>query len=169
MLLLLLPALLLIFFISQVNKTRDNANTNIGSKLGQYAPDFEIEYLNGTRASLHELMRGPVILNFWATWCPPCIREMRTLQEFQEKHENEITVLGVNLGEKEETIERFLERTNITLSIAIDRNKSIEKSYNVIIRPSTFFVDKNGIIADKRLGEMTKQELEEKIEKVTKR
>lgn len=165
---LILFLLLILFLIFREYKENGNANANTGAKLGQYAPGFEAEYLNGTPISLYELRGKPIILNFWATWCPPCVREMPVLDEFQQRYENEIIVLGVNLGEKDEAIENFLKRVNVSFAIVKDKNKSIEESYNLIVRPSTFFIDKNGIIADKRLGEISKEELEEKIQKLLK-
>ena len=133
-----------------------------------YAPDFETEYLNGTKVSLHELRGKPVILNFWASWCPPCVKEMPRLEEFHQKYKNDILIIGINLGEKNKTIENFLRRVNVTFPIVKDKDKSIEKSYNILIRPSTFFIDKNGVIVDKRLGEISKEELEERSQKLLK-
>ena len=167
---LLAVIFLVILFLSYLSfqEYKTNNQTAIGSKLGLYAPNFESEYLNGTKVSLYELRGKSVILNFWATWCPPCVREMPRLDEFYQKHKNEIILIGVNLGEKNKTIERFLQRVNVTFPIVKDKNKSIEKSYNILIRPSTFFIDKNGVIVDKRLGEISKEELDERSEKLLK-
>ena len=165
----LLFIILVIFLVLYLNdKNKFPKQENVGVKLGLYAPDFESEYLNGTKVSLYELRGKPVILNFWATWCPPCVREMPRLEEFYQKHKNEIILIGINLGEKDSTIERFLQRVNVTFPIVKDKNKTIEKSYNLLIRPSTFFIDKKGIIVDKRLGEISKEELEERSQKMLK-
>ena len=164
-LIIILVAILAVLFL---HVFKNDTQTATGSKLGQYAPDFESEYLNGSKFFLHELKGKPIILNFWASWCPPCISEMPRLNEFSRMHENDILVIGVNLGEKEISIETFLARVNVTFPIVKDKERSIEKSYNIIARPSTFFIDENGIIVDKRLGEISREELNDKSQKLLK-
>ena len=159
-------ALIISFLPFHKYKTGNEAIT--GSKLGQYAPDFETEYLNGTKFHLYELRGKPVILNFWASWCPPCVREMPILGDFYIEHKDEILVIGINLGEKDQAIERFLKRVNVSFPIVKDKNNSIEGRYNLIIRPTTYFIDENGVIVDKRLGELKKEEIEERGRKLLK-
>lgn len=158
-------ALILSFLLFQ---EEENNESVVGTKLGQYAPDFETEYLNGTKFHLYELRGKPVILNFWASWCPPCVREMPTLDGFYLEHKDEILVIGINLGEKDQTIERFLKRVDVSFPIVKDKDHSIEKSYNLIIRPTTYFINEKGIIVDKRLGELKKEEIEERGKKLLK-
>lgn len=144
-------------------KNENAKKEDIGSNLYQYAPDFESWQLDGSRFALSDVKGRPIILNFWATWCPPCIREMPALQKAYEESDGEIMVIGVNMGEDEETIRKFLEtKVNVSYPIVLDKNTAIVESYNVIIKPSTFFIDKDGMITDKKLGELSIREIREK-------
>jgi len=165
---ILIILFLAIFVFSYINEKNKYLKKEIAPKLGLYAPNFETVYLNGSKFELYELRGKPVILNFWATWCPPCVREMPNLQNFYDKHSNKIIVIGVNLGEKNTTIQKFINKINVTFPIVLDKNKEIEKKYNLIIRPTTYFIDENGIIVDKKLGELKKEEIEERAQKLLK-
>ena len=87
---------------------------------------------------------------------------------FEHKYGDKVIVIGVNLGEKNRTIQNFIKKINVTFPIVIDKNKEIEKSYNLIIRPTTYFIDENGVIVDKKLGELKKEELDERGQKLLK-
>lgn len=139
-----------------------------GTKLFQHAPDFQTEYLNGSKFQLSDLKGKAVILNFWATWCPPCIIEMPRLQEFYEKNGGKVVVVGINLGEKKSKIEVFIKKLNITYPIIIDRNKELEKKYNILLKPTTYFINNEGIIIDKKLGEIREKDLEDRGYKLLK-
>ena len=136
-----------------------------GTKLYQIAPDFESEYTNGTKFKLSELRGKPVILNFWATWCPPCVREMPELNEFYNK-QDKITVIGVNLQQDKKTIEEFARKLNISFQIVLDKTGEVESKYNLLLKPTTYFIDKNGVIVDKKLGELTREDLIERSKKI---
>lgn len=139
----------------------------IGPNLGQYAPNFETEYLNGEKFVLYDLRGTPVVLNFWATWCPPCVREMPALQKLYEENNGKIIVVGVNMQENKGTIDKFLNRrVNVTYPIVLDKDGKIIESYNIIVKPTTFFIDKNGMIADKKLGELSEKEIRERAAKL---
>lgn len=149
------------FFLYKQNEINKKKDT--GPNLYQFAPNFETEYLNGEKFVLYDLKGTPVILNFWATWCPPCVREMPLLQRIYEENQGKIIVIGVNMQEDEETINKFLNtKVNITFPIILDKNGKIVESYNILVKPTTFFIDKNSIIADKKLGELSEKEIEEK-------
>ncbi|MBI2657328.1 redoxin domain-containing protein [Candidatus Woesearchaeota archaeon] len=157
-------AILALYFV----RNGVSSSQEIAPRLGFYAPNFNTVYLNGSEFELYELRGKPVILNFWATWCPPCVREMPNLQDFYDRHKDEVVVIGVNLGEKNRTIQNFIKRINVTFPIVLDKDKEIEKYYNLIIRPTTYFIDEKGLIVDKKLGELKKEELEERGRKLLK-
>lgn len=165
---IILIILVLVVFVflysNDINKSPKQKNA--GTKLGQYAPDFETEYLNGEKFKLSELKGKPIILNFWATWCIPCKREMPLLQKLH--NEGKIIVVGVNLQEDKKTVEKFVEELNITFPIVLDKDGSLEAMYNVILKPATYFVDENGVIVDKKFGELTNKDLNERSQKLLK-
>ena len=115
---------------------------------------------------LSELRGGPVILNFWATWCVPCRREMPLLQKLH--NEGKIIIIGINLQENKKTIEEFVKELNITFPIVLDKDGGIEASYNVLIKPLTYFIDENGVIVDKKFGELNSEDLTERSQKLLK-
>lgn len=161
-------AIVVLAFALYFVRNEVSSNQEIAPRLGFYAPNFNTVYMNGSEFELYELKGKPVILNFWATWCPPCVREMPNLQDFYDRHKGEVIVIGINLGEKNRTIQNFIKKINVTFPIVLDKGKEIEKSYNLIIRPTTYFIDENGIIVDKKLGELKKEEIEERAQKLLK-
>jgi len=162
-LLLILFGLLYLYGKNKYPKQED-----VGSNLGQYAPNFETEYLNGDKFVLYDLRGKPVILNFWATWCPPCVREMPDLQRFYDQNKDNIELVGVNLQEDKKTIEKFIKKINVTFPIVLDKDGEIERNYNLLLKPSTYFIDENGIIVDKKIGELSREDLEERTKKFLK-
>ena len=82
--------------LSEIKK--QNMQPNVGLEAGNKAPNFTLEIINGKKLSLWEFAgKKPVILNFWATWCPPCKKEMPLLQKYYEKNKDNIEILAVNM------------------------------------------------------------------------
>lgn len=161
----LILAIFVFLYLNERNKVP--AEEGVGIKLGQYAPNFETEYLNGSKFELYDLRGKPVILNFWASWCPPCIREMPALQKFYD--ETKVAVIGINLGEDKKTIEEFIKKLNITYPIVLDKDGKIRTAYNLRLRPTTYFINENGVIKDKKYGELSYNESLERADKIIKK
>lgn len=122
-------------------------------EVGQVAPDFTLPLLYGGNVRLSDLRGQPVVLNFWATWCPPCIEEMPALESLWQQTSGQVVVLGVDQGERHETVARFLETTApVTFPILMDPDQVIGYRYYVRSLPTTFFIDANGIIREIRVG-----------------
>ena len=129
------------------------------------APDFELPLLDGvTLVSPSEYAGRPLFLNFWATWCAPCVRELPALEEFVAEHRAESkgpALLTVNLGEPADVISSFLEKTGIAyLPVAMDINQVVKRDYGVQNLPTTFVIDGDGKVRYLKLGEMTIEEME---------
>ncbi len=90
---------------------------SVGIQPGEIAPDFELETLDGEVVKLSELKGEKVILNFWATWCPPCKEEMPEMQEFYDKYGDDINVIAVNFKEKNDKVAEFLNEYLVILSL----------------------------------------------------
>jgi peroxiredoxin len=137
---------------------------NVGISIGNKAPDFELQELMGDNIKLSDHYGNAVILNFWASWCPPCREEM---PEFQKIHDREnIVVLGVNLQEDRENIQSFKDKLGLTFPLLLDPHAKVKNTFNVFTQPVTYFIDKNGVIIDKKFGPLTSEEIEEKISKI---
>lgn len=164
---ILVILIMIIFVVLYLNeKDKSSFKEGTGTKLGQFAPDFETEYLDGSKFKFSEFSGKPVILNFWATWCVPCRTEMPLLQKVH--NEGKIIVVGVNLQEDKKTVEKFVEELNITFPIVLDKDGSIEAIYNVLLKPTTYFIDENGVILDKKFGELSDKDLNERSKKLLK-
>lgn len=137
------------------NQAVEAADTPVGVSIGMQAPDFTLPDLNGNPVSLSELRGKPVIINFWASWCPPCREEMPEMQTFHEMHHGRVTVLGVNLAETPEKVTGFLDEYGYKWPMVLDRGGDIRELYRVRVIPTTYFLDGKGIIHRVYAGPLT--------------
>jgi thiol-disulfide isomerase/thioredoxin len=136
---------------------------------GVAAPGFEGELLSGGSIGLEELRGQPVIVNFWATTCAPCIREMPALAGTADDHADDgLVVLGVNYGESVAQIERFIDGFEVELGfpIMLDNRGEIGRLFKVVVFPTTYFIDRDGVIQYRRLGELGERHLEEGLARI---
>ena len=119
-----------------------------GDQSVQYAPDFTLTKLDGTELTLSDY-RGekPVILDFFATWCPNCKRDMPKLSRWYEKYNNDIEVIGVNLHEREKTVLQYIEKANIAFPIVLDPRSSVAKAYGVQFTNYHVLINTDGTVA----------------------
>lgn len=139
-----------------------------GIEIGKVAPDFELSKLDGTKVKLSDLKGKKVIVNFWATWCGPCQREMPDMQEFYNKYQKDVEILAVNYTASEgtdgkEKVRKFAEEKGVTFPILLDTDIKVTTTYKVITIPTSYFVDTKGVIQDKFIGPMTVQEMEKRV------
>lgn len=127
----------------------------VGILKGEIAPDFELTTLDGEIVKLSDYKGQRVMLNFWATWCPPCRAEMPDMQKFQDK--KDVQVLAVNLFETESDpaiIQNFVDDLDLTLTIPLDIESAVSNKYNVVAYPTTYMIDSNGRIQFIMMGAM---------------
>lgn len=115
--------------------------------------NFEMIDLNGNVVSLSDLKGKVVFLNFWATWCPPCIAEMPSIQQLHDKFKNddEVLILTLEVDGKQEKIQKFINRKKLTVPVYIP-NSSIPTELFEGTLPTTIIFDKQGNIAHTTLG-----------------
>lgn len=147
----------------------------VGIKVGQLAPDFTVVNLKGEPVSLSDFRGTPLVLNFWATWCPPCREEMPLFQRAYDELQDAETPLGaflVNLSEQPSDVQAFLESSAITLPVGLDATKemtglpdtvvptaSVFQVYRAVGLPTTYFIDAEGIVRNKKMGQVAEREL----------
>ena len=129
-----------------------------GLTKGDLAPDFTLTTLDGKKVQLSELKGKKVIVNFWATWCPPCKAEMPHMQNFYEDFSDEenIEILAVNMTseDKEESVQNFVQDYELTFPIPLDTEGVVRETYQVLRIPTSYMIDTKGRIQNKIEGPM---------------
>ena len=142
-------------------------NENTGLDIDNLAPDFILKSLNGNNVQLSSFRgKKAVVVNFWATWCPPCREEMPAFEDMFVNNKDKLDILGVNLQESERAINNFLLEIPVTYPLLLDPDKEVKELYNVFTQPVTYFIDKEGMIVDKKFGPLTPKEIEDKFGKL---
>lgn len=134
--------------------------------VGFGAPEFTLPNTEGQQIRLSALRGTPVVINFWATWCVPCRREMPALQATAEHYVGRVTILGIDQGENAELVQEFLDEFGVTYPILLDTDFSVGEQYHVRGMPTTFFIDGDGIIRHVWVGEMNRITLAEGIAQI---
>jgi cytochrome c biogenesis protein CcmG, thiol:disulfide interchange protein DsbE len=122
---------------------------------GFHAPDLTLTTLDGNTISLSDFRGQPVILNFWATWCPPCRAEMPVLQQvFQDYKETGLMILTVNstAHDSPSAVQNFVSEYNLAIPILLDDQGKATKNYQVSSLPTTYFIDRDGVIHEIVVG-----------------
>jgi len=123
------------------------------AQVGERAPDFQLSNLEGQPISLSDFRGNPILLNFWATWCGPCRQEMPLIQGIFEEQTNEnLVILAVNIGENSAAVKNFMQSGNYSFPVLLDTDQDVALEYNVRAIPTTFFIDKDGIIQVIKMG-----------------
>lgn len=124
--------------------------------VGQPAPEFQLETLEGNQLSLSDLRGRGVVLNFWASWCGPCRDEAELLESaWQREQDLDITFLGIAYLDQLPAAKRFLEEFNITYLNGRDKGSVISKQYELLGVPETYFIDAEGILVYQHKGVLT--------------
>lgn len=124
-------------------------------RVGFSAPDFTLELLGGGQITLSDLRGKAVVINLWASWCPPCRAEMPAIQNVYDKNkERGLEVLAVNTTyqDSERAAASFIDEFNLTFPIPLDRTGTVSRQYQLRALPSTFFVDRQGVIQKVIIG-----------------
>jgi len=157
---------------SQPTNPKENNQEQTGEKVigidqGNLAPDFTLQTLQGESMTLSDYRGKNVIINFWATWCPPCRAEMPHMQRYYDEHkDDDFTILAVNMTTTEShqsDVQPFIDELAITFPVLLDVDNDVTDTYQVMAYPTSYFVDKNGVIQYKILGAMNEEMMEKQI------
>ena len=141
------------------------------AEVGRAGPDFLLETPQGGTLRLSDLQGQPVLLNFWATWCPPCREEMPELVAAYERYQAQgLVIVAVNLQEADEKVLDFAREFGLAFPIVIDRSSQVGEVWRlggpVKGIPSSYFIDASGVIRSLYYGPMPEQAIEDGLAKI---
>lgn len=155
---------------STESKVESNQSATTGLTPGAEAPDFTLTDQNGETVRLSDYRGKKVILNFWATWCPPCRAEMPHMQQFHENNpDGDVEILAVNLTSQDkgdEAIRSFIDEFGLTFQIPMDESGEVAQTYQVRTVPTTYILNTKGEIAQKIVGPMDEQIMIDQTESI---
>nr|WP_232818692.1 TlpA disulfide reductase family protein [Exiguobacterium flavidum] len=125
----------------------------------EMAPDFTLQTADGKTVQLSDYRGKKVILNFWATWCPPCKAEMPHMQKFHEENKD-IEILAVNLttlDKGSEALDKFIMDYGLTFTIPLDADGTVGNQYEAFTIPTSYIIDTEGRISNKIVGPMDEE------------
>jgi cytochrome c biogenesis protein CcmG, thiol:disulfide interchange protein DsbE len=144
-----------------------SSGSGVTPRIGEAAPEFTLARLSGEPLALSDLRGQPVIVNFWASWCPPCRGEMPDLEDLaREQRASGLTVIAVNLDEESAAVQRYATALDLTLPIGLDRGGRVSALYNLVALPTSFFVDRQGVVRDLNIGALTARGLRTKVARI---
>jgi outer membrane lipoprotein-sorting protein/peroxiredoxin len=134
---------------------------------GKDAPDFKLNSLDGKEFSLQALRGKVVLLDFWATWCLPCRRDIPSLEKiYADFHERGLVMIGMNVGENKETVAKFLAQNKLSYPIVLAGENEMLQSYSVTAFPTVVLIDREGVIYLYHVGSGGETELRDALAKL---
>ena len=142
-------------------------NSGAQPRQGKPAPNFGFRYPDGTTHTLADFKGQPVIVNFWATWCPPCRREMPGLVKAYETHKADgLMIIEVDVAEPPETVAPFVQEYNMTMPVVLDQRQEVTRRYRTDSFPTSFFIDKDGVIQARWVGYLPEDQLALNLQRI---
>ncbi|PAE22860.1 MULTISPECIES: TlpA disulfide reductase family protein [Bacillaceae] len=156
--------------MQKYDKIEDPEDLPIGLEKGNLAPDFQLTDMEGNPVKLSDYRGKAVLLNFWASWCPPCRAEMPHMEKLYKKYKDKnFDILAVNLTNTEKNngdAEKFVKELGLTFTIPMDVKGAVGGDYNIMAYPTSYFIDSDGVIREKVLGALNEEYMEKEIKKL---
>lgn len=149
-------ALLTVLGVVMLGRLPSTSPTTVGS----LAPDFSLADLDGNPVRLADLEGRPVVLNFWASWCGPCVEEFPLLRDAAARHADEgLAIVGVVFRDRSEAARDFVTRNGGSWPAAMDPGERVASAYRILGPPETYFIARDGTIAARQFGPVTEASL----------
>lgn len=135
---------------------------------GHDAPDFVLTDLQGHSLKLSDLRGKAVVLNFWATWCPPCKEEIPWFVELQKRYAADgLQVVGVSMDDDsdQKAVAKFAAENSINYPVLLGKEKVAEQYGGIDYLPTTFYIDRNGVVMERVFGQPGRSEIEQNVKK----
>jgi cytochrome c biogenesis protein CcmG/thiol:disulfide interchange protein DsbE len=137
------------------------------SMVKESAPDFTLGLLDGRRIGYGEVKGKPILVNFFASWCLPCREEMPAIEKISREYRSKgVVFLGVAVDDTETKMRDFVSRYEVTFPVGLDDGAAIQKSFGLYGIPTTYFIDKQGIINYFHTGAVTEELLRHELDKL---
>jgi thiol-disulfide isomerase/thioredoxin len=136
------------------------------SGVGSPAANFELEATSGKTIQLSDLEGKPVLVNFWATWCGPCQVEMPLIEEYYERYSPNLEVFAINYDESIEEINPYVKKLGLTFPVLLDPGGKTADLYQVIGFPTSYFIDREGLVRGVYVGILSKKVIEDYLKKI---
>ncbi|MBW3662756.1 MAG: TlpA family protein disulfide reductase [Actinobacteria bacterium] len=137
--------------------------TDAASPSTEALPSGPIEAFDGGTVRFADYVGTPLVVNFWASWCPPCIAEMPDLEEVHQLAGDRLTFIGINTQDTPDAAEDLVEQTGVTYDLVRDPDGELFRELGVFGMPTTFFVDASGDVVGRHTGLLTRDALVEEI------
>ena len=132
----------------------------------QIAPDFTFtDLVTGKTTKLSDLRDKPVYLNFWATWCPPCVKELPHIQSKYEQYKDRIHFLAISVDSEQDAPAQFISSKGYTFTVGYGNEREISRAYNIEAIPASYIIGTDGTIKAQIVGSMDEADLESFLQK----
>lgn len=156
-----LVVLIAAFFPSEIDQSRGPAQV-----VGMTAPAISVPLVTGGSLDLGALRGHDVLLNLWATWCGPCRREMPALERLARAQAGRLVVVAIDQGEDPATARAYARRFGVTFPVGTDQEQRLGTQMHLLGMPSSFFIDRRGVVREAVDGEMTYDVMRAKAERL---
>lgn len=155
---------------STVSPSTSSSSAPIGLQVGDAAPNFTLTTLDGKQVSLSDFRGKPVMINFWYATCPGCLAETPGLERFyaaQQAAGKRFVILAVNSVDDAPTAQQFVQQYGITYTPVLDDNQRVATLYNLNATPTSYFIDRQGIIRFVQVGPIDEATLQQKVAEIS--
>lgn len=156
--------------VDKPKKEEELEELPVGIGIGNIAPSFTLKDLDGNEVSLGDYKGKKILLNFWASWCPPCRAEMPDMESFYQNYKDKgYVVIAVNAASTEKNSQdapAFVKKNDLTFPVLVDEKGSINARYNVMSLPTSYFIDSDGVIRNKVIGAMSEEHMVKEMRKL---
>lgn len=155
---------------STIDELKSSDTTKVAPQVGSRVPTFTLpSFPDNKPISLADYQGKPLLINFWASWCPPCQAETPDLVKAYAKYGDKVQFIGVDLASQDtmSDVTAFVNKYGMKYPLALDTKGAVAEQYQVMAIPTSFFVNREGIIVDLIVGPLTPQILEKSLQKIS--
>ncbi|MBK8616758.1 MAG: TlpA family protein disulfide reductase [Anaerolineales bacterium] len=155
---------IMLFLLLNKNAASAQDFSAVPAQVNFFAPELILEDLAGNRVSLNDYRGSVVLVNLWATWCPPCREEMPALQKFYEKYKADgFVLIAIDQEETREVVAPFVKEFGLTFPIWLDADYLAQREFNTMNLPSSYVIDRTGKVRLMWIGGISKNNLEKYV------